>query len=250
MIAAVGYADGVRAPRLVLFALGVLAGELSIGWSNDAFDAPRDTAALRRDKPIATGAIGRRPVLVAAVLSVAAGIVLCFVLGPRTGLVNLVMMAAGWAYNMGLKATLASGLMYIVGFGLIPVLAASANPTRPYARPWAVIAAVLLGLGGHFANTLPDLAGDAATGVNGLPQRVAAALGDRAVRLVTFGLLLSASCVIVFGGHAPGWPMLTGGAAAVVLMLIGLRATGRWPFVAALGVAAIDVVLFAERAAG
>src|SRR3984957_10260529 len=44
----------------VLLAPAMLAGQLSVGWSNDAFDAPRDAAAGRTDKPGPTGAIGVR----------------------------------------------------------------------------------------------------------------------------------------------------------------------------------------------
>jgi hypothetical protein len=38
--------------------------------------------------------------------------------------------------------------------------------------------------------------------------------------------------------------------AAVLLVLVGARASGRLPFVAALGVAAIDVALYALREVG
>ena len=42
-----------------LTAPALLAGQLSIGWSNDACDAARDAAAGRTDKPLARGDIGR-----------------------------------------------------------------------------------------------------------------------------------------------------------------------------------------------
>ena len=35
----------------------VLLGEMSIGWSNDYFDAPRDAMAGRTDKPIVSGGV-------------------------------------------------------------------------------------------------------------------------------------------------------------------------------------------------
>ena len=41
----------------VLTAPALLAGQLSIGWSNDACDAARDVAAGRTDKPVARGDI-------------------------------------------------------------------------------------------------------------------------------------------------------------------------------------------------
>ena len=44
---------------------------------------------------------------------------------------------------------------------------------------------------------LPDLAGDRATGVNGLPQQVAARWGAGAVRAAALVLLLAASVLLV-----------------------------------------------------
>ena len=75
----------------------------------------------------------------------------------------------GWAYNLGLKSSLTSGALYLLGFGLLPAYAASTLPGEPAPRWPITVAAALIGLGAHFANVLPDLAGDRATGVVGLP---------------------------------------------------------------------------------
>jgi 4-hydroxybenzoate polyprenyltransferase len=56
----------------VLAAPAMLAGQLSVGWSNDALDAKRDAAAGRMDKPLARGDIGIRAVWIAACCSLAA----------------------------------------------------------------------------------------------------------------------------------------------------------------------------------
>ena len=225
---------------------GVLAGELSIGWSNDVFDAGRDEAAGRTDKPIAAGQISSRAVAVAAGTALLVSVLLCFTVSVTTGVVNLVMMAAGWAYNAGLKSTLASGALYAVGFGLIPEFAASTLPGSPSARPWALAVAALLGLGAHFANVLPDLAGDRAAGVRGLPQRVAEAGGPALVRAVALVLLLGASAMIALApGGGQRWAALAGFAAAAALAVAGARAGGRGPFLAAIAIAAIDTALFA-----
>jgi 1,4-dihydroxy-2-naphthoate octaprenyltransferase len=142
-------------------------------------------------------------------------------------------------------------VMYVIGFGLIPALAASTNAAHPNAKPWALAAAALLGVGGHFANVLPDLDSDQATGVRGLPQRIATSFGRTAMRLTAFALLLAASCVIVFVPPGPrGWLSLAGLVAAAVFVVVGLRGAGRIPFYAALGVAGIDVILFALREVG
>lgn len=230
----------------VLLAPVVLAGQLSIGWANDAFDAGRDAVAGREDKPIAAGAVSRRVVGVAAAVALAVSVAGSFAIGEVAGILNAVMMAAGWAYNAGLKSTPASGLMYVVGFGLIPAFAASALPGHPAARPWTTAAAAAVGLGGHFANVLPDLAGDEAAGVRGLPQRLAARSGPFAVRLAALVLLLLASVFLVLDSSpSRRWVAIAGLAVAAVLAIIGARAPGRLPFLAAIGIAVIDVALFA-----
>jgi 4-hydroxybenzoate polyprenyltransferase len=234
------------AGTVTIFAAAVLAGQLSIGWSNDAFDADLDAAAGRTDKPLVAGTVSRRAVIIAAGVALVASFAAAFAISSRTGLLMVPVVGAGWAYNAGLKATVWSGLMYVLGFGPIPALATSILPGHPAARPWSVAAASLLGLGAHFANVLPDLATDRTGGVRGLPQRVAAAAGERAVRLTALVLLLGASALIAWAptGQAYRWPVLVGFGAAIVLAVVAVRAKGRTPFLCALGIAGIDVLMF------
>jgi hypothetical protein len=91
---------------------------------------------------------------------------------------------------------------------------------------------------------LPDLTSDRATGVNGLPQQVAARWGPGAARAIALVLLLPASVLLLLAATRR-WVALAGLAAAALLAVIGARGTGRQPFLAAIGIAAIDVVLFA-----
>jgi 4-hydroxybenzoate polyprenyltransferase len=230
----------------VLVAPAMLAGQLSVGWSNDAFDARRDAAAGRTDKPVATGAISARAVWIAAAAALAAGLAMALAISVATFLILLVVIGAAWAYNAGLKATAASGLMYVAGFGPIPAYAASTLPGHPWPAWPVTAAAAAVGLGAHFANVLPDLAGDRATGVNGLPQQVAARWGPGAVRAIALALLLLASGLLLAAASpARRWIAVAGLAAAALLGLIGARSSGRMPFLAAIGIAAIDVALFA-----
>jgi 4-hydroxybenzoate polyprenyltransferase len=246
VIVALAVRVGLGARDAVIFAVGTFAGEAFIGWSNDAFDAARDAAGGRTDKPIVTGEVSRRVVAIAAAVALVVAVVLCFVLGPATGVINLVMLGAGFAYNLGLKGTLASGLMFVVGFGLIPAFAASTLPGQPWPPTWTLVASAMLGLGSHFANVLPDLAADRAASVKGLPQVVAAGPGGAAaVRAVALVLLVGASALIVFA--PPGPPGVVGLLAlfvAVGLAVGGAFARGRRPFQAALAIAALDVALF------
>ena len=142
---------------------------------------PRDALGGRTDKPIVAGEISRRAVVVAAVVALAVAVALCFVDRPghRRSSTWSCWPPAGRT-TPGSRRPSASGLMYVVGFGLIPAFAASTLPGQPWARPWTLVAAALLGLGAHFANVLPDLAADRAASVQGLPQRVAAGPGGNA----------------------------------------------------------------------
>jgi hypothetical protein len=111
-------------------------------------------------------------------------------------------------------------------------------------------AAAAVGVGAHFANVLPDLAGDHAAGVRGLPQRVAARWGSGAVRGVAITLLLGASvALLIAASPARRWVAVAGLAVSCVLAIVSARGSGRVPFFAAIGIAAVDVALFAAGAA-
>jgi 4-hydroxybenzoate polyprenyltransferase len=228
----------------VLTAPALLAGKLSIGWSNDACDAARDAAAGRDDKPLARGDVSAAAVWTAAGTAAVAGLAMALVIGPVTGSLYALAIALGWAYNLGLKSSLASGMTYLLGFGLMPAYAASTLPGHPAPRWPVTVAAGLLGLGAHFANVLPDLAADRAAGVGGLPQRVAALWGSGAVRAVAIALLLAASALLLLGATRR-WVAVPGLVAALALAVAAARGTGRVPFLAAIGIAAVDIVLFA-----
>ncbi|AQA01207.1 ubiquinone biosynthesis protein UbiA [Mycobacterium sp. MS1601] len=229
-------------PDLVLAAVAMLAGQLSIGWSNDAADAGRDAAVGRTDKPVAAGTVSVRTAWIAAFAALAVALVSALAISPLTASLLAVIVGAGWIYNLRLKSTPASALMYLLGFGPIPAYAASTLPGQPMPAWYATAAAALVGLGGHFANVLPDLAADRATGVNGLPQMVGARWGARSVRVLALVFLLSASVLLV---PASGFHRIAvvGLGVAALLALVGALGKGRVPFAAAFGIAAVDVVL-------
>lgn len=229
----------------VLVAPAMLAGQLSVGWSNDACDAARDLTAGRTDKPVARGDISVGAVWIAAFSALAVAAILSLQIGPRWLLINTILVGAAWVYNLGLKSTWASGVMFLVGFAPLPAFATSTLPGQPWPT-WQVMAASgSVGLGTHFANVLPDLAGDRIAGVRGLPQIVAARWGAQAVRAVAIVLLLAASVLLVVAAiPSRRWVPVTGLAASAILALIGFRSSGKIPFFCALGIAAVDVVIF------
>jgi 4-hydroxybenzoate polyprenyltransferase len=236
--------SGFGAGRVVLVALAVLAGQLSVGWSNDAIDGVRD--AGRADKPVAVGLISARALWLGAAVAAAASLALAAALGPVSLVIDAAMTAVAWSYNLGLKSTVWSGASYAVAFGLLPSFSASALPGHPLARWPVTVAAALLGLGAHFANVLPDLAEDARNGVRGLPQRLAGRFGPIATRSAALALLLGASVLLVIAA-SPGrrWAAIVGLCCSGVLAVIGARGRGQVPFLAAIGIAGVNVALFA-----
>jgi 4-hydroxybenzoate polyprenyltransferase len=171
IVTALAYAAGIHT-RSPLLAAAVLCGQVSVGWSNDAIDAPLDVAAQRRDKPIATGEVSRRTVAWCAAVSLAVDVPLSVALGWQAGVAHLVAVAMAWAYNLGLKRTVASAVPYAVSFGLVPVIAAAMLSGAPLPQARLIAAGAALGIAAHFANTVGDVVEDAMTGVRGLPQRI------------------------------------------------------------------------------
>jgi 4-hydroxybenzoate polyprenyltransferase len=240
---ALAAAVGRGGPGTAAVGSAVLAGQLSVGWSNDYADRQRDRRVGRADKPLAAGSVSAPAVRRAAATAAAAVVPLSLLSGPFAGSLHLLAVASAWAYNLRLKSTAASVLPYAVSFGLLPAFITAGLPGRPVVG-WLIAAGALLGAGAHFANVLPDLDQDLRTGVRGLPHRIGAGR-SRATAAV---LLLAASAVLALG--PPGRPGLFGlGAlgAAAVLGLGGLVA-GRRPgshaaFRAVLLIAAVDVAL-------
>jgi 4-hydroxybenzoate polyprenyltransferase len=230
-------AQGLGPARGTLVVAAVLAGQLSIGWSNDLIDLSRDRQAGRADKPIASGQVPEALVCACCGVAVVTCVVLSLACGLVAGIVHLVCVAAGWAYNLGLKATAWSWLPYAVAFGGLPAFVALAGGEAP--PWWWPVGAALLGVGAHLLNVLPDLDDDAATGVHGLPHR----LGRRRLAPVAAAVLVAASAVVLLG--ATPAPVVAVAAAAVVLVLaaVVVVGSGRRPFLAAIGIALVDATL-------
>jgi 4-hydroxybenzoate polyprenyltransferase len=245
--ALLAFAVGHRPSTAALVTLTVAASQLATGWANDAIDAGRDRAVGRTGKPIVDGLVSRRTVAVAAAVAAAATVPLALSLGPAAAAAAGIGLASALAYDWPLKLTPLSPLPYAVSFAALPAFTVLAVPATP---PWWLVAAGgLLGTGAHFANALPDLADDLATGVRGLPQR----LGRTGSGLAAAGLLLAATVVLVAGPPGPPtWAGLAALLGAAVVLPAGwvagrvAAAAGRRPtalFRAFLAVAVIDVGL-------
>jgi 4-hydroxybenzoate polyprenyltransferase len=209
---------GHRGWAIAGVAAGIGATQLSVGWVNDWLDADRDLAAGRTDKPVASGVVSRRTVGISGLIASLAIPLLGLPFGPAATICLTLIGIFALLYDWPLKSTPLSVLPYLVAFGLMPAFVVIALPGHPWPPAWLVAASALLGGGAHFANVLPDLADDAATGVVGLPHRIGAAWSQVAAG----GLLLAATLTLVFGpAGPPSWPGLAAAAAAVVVLPFG-----------------------------
>ena len=227
-----GIASGLEPWRIVVLGLAILFGQLSVGISNDAIDAPRDTATGRSDKPIARGDVSLRAAWVAASGAVVLALVLSCVLSWAMGLAHAIALASAWAYNAGLKSTPISVLPFIVSFGLLPSLVTLSADPPSAAAAWAWVAGAALGIAIHLTNVLPDLEDDAQTGVRGLPhrlgRRVSAVIAAVALVVGAVAVLLGPDAgVTVFGAIAFAGVVVIA-VAGLVLALV--RPPGRWVF--------------------
>lgn len=233
---------GLAPWQSVVLGLAMLLGQFSVGLSNDWIDSERDIAAGRTDKPVATGAISAATVRVSAVVTALVALALTVPLGPLPLLMHAIFIVSAWSYNAWLKKTPLSVLPYVISFGLLPALVTLCLPA--WAAWWALGAGALLGVAAHFANVLPDLEVDRATGVRGLPHRV----GARVSGIVIAGSLAAASVLLFFGVpdilHVVG--LALGAALAVTCVVLVLRGVAsRLLFQLIIAAAIVDVVLLA-----
>jgi len=211
---------GLETQRVALVGLAVLLQQFSVGVSNDWLDHKRDRAAGRTDKPVARGSLGVSLVRNSSFASGVLALVVSVLLGWESVGWMVLMLIAGWVYNLGLKATVFSVLPYAVGFGILPVFVTLSLEESRVPPAWVVVVAALLGVSAHFANTLPDLLQDRATGVRALPHIV----GQRVSALVIAATAILASSIAVFQSDTLAMLVGTVGLLATVL----LAGTASW----------------------
>ncbi|MFC7490309.1 MULTISPECIES: UbiA family prenyltransferase [unclassified Knoellia] len=240
-----GVAADLSPSQVAMVTSAVLAGQLSVGWSNDLRDRARDAAVGRSDKPLANGEVGVSTVRAACALAVAATVALSLLCGVLAGAVHLLCVASAWTYNLWLKGTLASWLPYAVSFGGLPVFVELVVGSLPPVE--VVVGGALLGVAAHLLNVVPDLAQDAATGIRGLPHR----LGARTSVVVAVGLLVTVTGLLLatdtVSGRLDGPVVVVVGATVAVLAVLALVGSGRVPFLAAIGIAFTDVMTLVAR---
>lgn len=234
---------GWQGTQLALVLLAILVGQLSIGWSNDAFDAPTDARAGRTEKPTVTGVVSARTLWVAATVALVASSVLSwYVAGIVGGSIHVFTLAMGWLYNVALSRTVWSWIPYALAFGAMPLFLYVGLDGTP--GPWWTVAVfAIVSVSAHLANALPDLDTDRSAGVDGLAIRLGARWSTLLCWLL-LGVATGTLVVVATTSSAGPWTaaiLVIGFVAAVAFGTISRRRSAM--FLALLGVALLDVAV-------
>jgi hypothetical protein len=102
----------------VSIAVAILLGQFVVGWSNDLIDFPRDSAALRLQKPLVTGTITEATLRISIGVALLTALIVSLVspLGVNGTAIHFLGLLSATAYNLSLKSTLLSVVPYMVSF--------------------------------------------------------------------------------------------------------------------------------------
>jgi 4-hydroxybenzoate polyprenyltransferase len=205
--AAVAFALLFRVPvgdaRFLLIFVTVLMTQLSISALNDWADRARDAAA-HRYRPVAMGRIAA---------PLALGLAIVFALGAlpgalaygTAGILVLLGLGAGWAYDLWLKPTPLSFLPFAVAFPLLPTWVGLVAGRPLPSLAWLFCAGVPLATAIHLADSLPDLELDRAAEL----RTLAVQLGyQRALRATVVCLLLGSLILAATLFSAPAFAIV------------------------------------------
>jgi 4-hydroxybenzoate polyprenyltransferase len=204
---------------LGLLIASVLLTQVAIATLNDYCDQSLD-AATKPGKPLPAGLVSPRLALTVAVITAPMGLLFAVPLGPIGILAAALFTGSGVVYDLWLKGTAWSAVPFLVAFPALPIWAWSAvAPFEPRLLESYVIGGPLV-VGLHLADTLPDLEGDLAQGLQGLAHR----LGAPGTRRLMWGTMLSSPLALVVLAALPGRPANVLGPAGVAAALCVLGA--------------------------
>ena len=176
-----------------VIAFGVFTGQLVVGWSNDLYDFEDDLKHNRQNKPLVSGVITREFLQRCLRLMVPFSFIanLGGPLGIQGGLVYMLGVACGVAYNFYFKFSFLSPLPFAIAFAALPsCIAISKNIMPP---TWMWLGGALFGMAAHFINVIKDMKQDQMSEIKGLPQR----LGTRK-SIVAAALLIALGLFVIF----------------------------------------------------
>jgi len=176
---------------IVLVIAAHAAMQISIAMLNDYCDRRLD-AASKSGKPIPRGLIHAREALIGGFVMIAIMLILLIQLPLLALLVSLCYLVLGQAYNLGLKSTPFSGIVFALAMPLIPLYAFAGIGRVPYVLFWLIPTGFLLGIALNLANSLPDIEQDAANGA----KTLAVVLGVKRSFAVCQSMIVLAAALI------------------------------------------------------
>jgi 4-hydroxybenzoate polyprenyltransferase len=179
-------------PAFVI-AFGVFTGQLVVGWSNDLYDFEDDLRHNRQNKPLVTQSISRETLQKWLRFMVPFSFIanLFGPLGIKGGLVYMLGIACGIAYNFYFKFSPLSPLPYAIAFAALPSSIAISKEITP--PTWMWLGGALFGMAAHFINVIKDMKEDQISEIRGLPQ----ILGTKKSILVASVLIASGIALLL-----------------------------------------------------
>jgi 4-hydroxybenzoate polyprenyltransferase len=177
-----------------VIAFGVFTGQLVVGWSNDIYDFEDDLKHERNNKPLVNGVITKAYLQKWLRFMVPFSFVanLLGPLGIKGGLLYMLGVAFGVAYNFYFKFSIFSPLPFAIAFAALPSCIAISKDITPPTWMWA--GGALFGMAAHFINVIKDMKADQISLIKGLPQR----LGTKKSILTAAFLIALGITVIIY----------------------------------------------------
>jgi 4-hydroxybenzoate polyprenyltransferase len=91
-------------------------------------------------------------------------------LGFKGGLVYMLGVGCGVAYNFYFKFSVLSPLPFAIAFAALPSSIAVSKEINP--PLWMLLGGSIFGMAAHFINVIKDMEQDNISGIEGLPQRL------------------------------------------------------------------------------
>ena len=196
--------------RILQLIGAMLPVQLCIGVINDVVDLPADALA-KPHKPLVRGVISRSTATWVGVVLGAVGLAVATTINPATLLFDTLALAAGLAYDLGLRRTPLSWVPWWAGMAVLPLEGYASVGSIPTQLLVLVPLTGLVAIGLHFANALPDIDGDRRAGRRSLPvlagERIAewagpASIAAAGVIAVLFAGPLGQAGLVFFAGAA------------------------------------------------
>ena len=178
---------------ILLLLAGQSAMQFSIGILNDYFDRHLD-ALGGKNKPIVLGLIRPQEALAVGLFMIVIMFAILLPLSFFALLAALGYLLLGQLYNLGLKSTPFSGILFALAMPLLPLYAFAGVGRIPAMVIWFLPIGALLGVALNLANSLPDLEEDAA----GNAKTLAVTLGVKAAFIVCPLFITLAAILIAF----------------------------------------------------